>query len=172
MGTFLFGCVVFFAIAGIVMFLDRKKEQEEVPTGTETQIGDPVFEPDAATLALAERMKNDPKEFARVTSQLSAKSDKLKVSPAQGSWVYARPMTEWWHHPAQYPLLTGPFSAPTFADEDSGLDSQFEEMLQHDINSLSDLMTVMSISSHSGALAVAAGTSNPGCIGLATTNDD
>ena len=42
MGTFLFGCVVFFSIAGIVMFLDRKKEQKEGPTGNETQVGEPV----------------------------------------------------------------------------------------------------------------------------------
>ena len=70
MGTFLFGCVVFFSIAGIVMFLDRKKEQKEGPTGNETQVGEPVFVPDAATLALAERMKNNLEEFARFTQKM------------------------------------------------------------------------------------------------------
>ena len=52
------------------MFLDRKKEQEEVPASNGTQVGEPVFEPDAATLALAERMKNDPEEFARFTQKM------------------------------------------------------------------------------------------------------
>lgn len=77
MSAFLFGLILFFSVASVVMLLDGKKKPQGEGEAKVTSTGAAGFVPDAATLALAERMKNDPEEFAKVTRKMNGSKSKL-----------------------------------------------------------------------------------------------
>lgn len=77
MSVFLFGLILFFSVASVVMLLDGKKKPQGEGEAKEASTGSVDFVPDAATLSLAERMKNDPEEFAKATRKTSGSKSKL-----------------------------------------------------------------------------------------------
>jgi hypothetical protein len=83
--AFLFGLILFFSVASVVMLLDGKKKPQGEGEAKVTSTGAAGFVPDAATLALAERLKKDPAEFARGRRQVLGQATPFAAAAGLGA---------------------------------------------------------------------------------------